>query len=234
MNNTEYFARRCSSWNIVVASSIALLVALMLVVIMHHPVARHTDAAELVTDIARQASSDRLVHGTLAVALTAMTSLMLGFAARLGLARPHVMLGAVSTALALVLICLAVLLDGFVAPAIAVRCITVGGNCAGEAQALLRFGGLQIEFMTRFGLYALTGATALWASDLIIRNDRAWLPGLLGLASAALQLGVLVLGGSRLGVHNLTLFVGAQALWYLSVGAVILFRPGPYADNQVA
>lgn len=231
MNNTTYFPGRWPSWNAVVASSIAVLVALMLVMIMHHPVANNANAAELVTDIARQASSDRLVHGTLAAAMTVMTSLILGFAARLGLVRPHVMLGAVSTALALVLICLAVLLDGFVAPALAVRCITIGGACAGETQALLRFGGLQIEFMTRIGLFALAGATALLASDLIFRKDRARLAGILGLASAALQLGILILGGSRLGMHNLTMIVGAQALWYLGVGAVIFFRQGPYAND---
>lgn len=215
------------------ASGIALLVALMLVMVMHHPVAEHKDAGSLVASLARQASSDRWVHGTLAAAMTAMTSLMLGFAARLGLDRPHVLLGAVSAVLALVLICLAVMLDGFVAPAIVAPCAAIAGDCAREAQSLLRFGALEIEFMTRFGLFAIASAIVLWAADLTLRKDRAIVAGAFGLASAAVQFGILLFSPGRLNPHSLSLIVAAQAAWYLSVGAVIARRRGPCATGEV-
>ncbi|GGE16843.1 hypothetical protein GCM10011529_24100 [Polymorphobacter glacialis] len=218
--------------DVIVASGIAALVAVMLAMVMHHPVAGQADAVALVDSIAHQASANRLVHGTLAAAMMVMTSLMLGFAMRLDLARPHVLLGAVASALALVLICLAVLLDGFVASALATRCITIGGDCAVQTQALLRFSGLQIEFMTRLGLLALAGATALWAGDLVLRKDGARIAGTLGLISAMTQFGILVLGAERLNAHNLALIVSAQAIWYLGVGTVIVCRQGPYATAR--
>lgn len=211
----------------VVAMGIGFVVLLMLVMVMHHPVARHTDATELVTGIARQTSSDRWVHGTLAAAMTVMSSLMLGFAARLGLNRPHVLIGAVASGLALVLICQAVLLDGFVAPALAAPCVLAGGQCAHEAQSMLGFGALQIEYLTRLGLFALAIATALWAADLTFRKDRARIAGVLGLMSAAVQFGILMTGGQRLNPHSLALVVAAQAVWYLSVASVISLRHGP-------
>ena len=225
-------AAQARSWDIAAATGIAILIGLMLVMVMHHPIAGQADAAELVGSIARQAAPNQMVHGTLAAAIIVMTSLMLGFAARLGLSRPHVLLGAVSSALALVLICLSVLLDGFVAPALATRCVAVGGNCASEAQAMLRFGGLQIEYMTRVGLLLLAAATALWAAELIRWKGGARLAGILGMLSAIVQPSILVGDAERLNPHNLGLVVAAQAIWYLSVAAIIMFRSGPYATEQ--
>lgn len=213
----------------VVASAIGFVVLLMLVMVMHHPVARHTDASELVTGIARQTSTDRWVHGTLAAAMIVMTSLMLGFAARLGLRRPHVLAGAVASGLALVLICQAVLLDGFVAPAVVAPCVLAGKQCAQDVQSLLGFGALQIEYLTRLGLFALASATALWAGDLAFRKEHARVAGTLGLMSAAVQFGILIMGGQRLNPHSLALVVAAQAVWYLSAASVISFRYGPYS-----
>lgn len=232
MTANEDGMARPRAWDTITASGIALCVGLMLVMVMHHPVARHNDAAELVTGIARQASMDRWVHGTLAAAMTIMTSLMLGFSARLGLNRPHVLLGAVSSALALVLICQAVVLDGFIAPALAAPCVS-GGQCARDAQVLLGFGALQIEFLSRLGLLALASATALWAGDLMLRKDHARAAGLLGLMSAALQFGILMTGRDRLNPHSLALVVAAQAVWYLSISALIAFRRGPFSPAQV-
>lgn len=224
-------AGRSRTMDVLTASGIAVLIAFMLTMVMHHPVARQTDASALMNSISRQAFAIRMVHGTLAAALTVMTSLMLGFAMRLDISRPHVLLGAVSSMLGLVLICLAVLLDGFVAPALAVRCLAVGGDCAGQTQALLRFGGLQIEFMTRFGLFATASATALWAGDLILRKSGARVAGIFGMVSAVVQFGILI-SADRLNPGNLTVIVAAHAVWYVSVGAIILFRQGPYAMER--
>jgi hypothetical protein len=224
---------RSRGQDIASASGIAILIGLMLVMVTHHPIAGQADAVELVESIARQAAPNQVVHGTLAAAMIVMTSIMLGFAARLGLGRPHVLLGAVASALALVLICLSVLLDGFVAPALAVRCVDLYATCAIEAQALLRFSGLQIEFMTRVGLLLLASATVVWAAELFRWNGGARLAGALGMLSAIVQLAILVGGAERLNPHNLGLVVAAQAIWYLSVAAIIVSRQGPYlADRQ--
>lgn len=216
------------SVEVLTALVIVTLIVLMLIMVMHHPVAGQKDASAVIESIAAQASANRFVHGTLAAALTLMTSLMLGFAIRLDITRPHNLLGAVSSAVALIMICLAVLLDGFVASELSVRCATSGGDCAGPAREMLRYGGLQIEFMTRFGLLALATSTLLWASDLILRQDGARIFGWLGMLSAIFQFGLLV-SGDRLNPHSLALIVIAQTVWYASVGALVIFRKGPYA-----
>lgn len=141
------------------------------------------------------------MHGTLIAAMIVMTSLMLSFAARLDLRRPHVLLGAVASMLALALICVAMVLDGFVAPAIAKSCLGAGGDCAREAMMPARYGSLQIEFMTRIGFVALAAATTLWAADLALRGNRALLTGGTGLISAIVEL-FLLLGTANGSIHT--------------------------------
>lgn len=233
MNEAKKTYLRPRSIDAATASGIIVLVILMLIMVMYHPVAGQKDAAGLVESISRQASAIRSVHGTVAAAMTVMTSLMLGFAIRLDIGRPHVLLGAVSSGLSLMMICLAVLLDGFVAPELAGQCVASGGDCAGAAQAMLRYGGLQIEFMTRFGLVALAAATGLLAGDLVFRQDGARIFGALGIASAIVQFSLLAFGG-RLDPHSLALIVLAQAVWYASVVALIILHRGPYAADSLA
>lgn len=226
--------KRLRQWDMFAASGIAALAVLMLAVVMHHPVARHTDAGGIMASMARQASLDGWVHGTLIVALTVMTSLMFSVAARLGLRRPHVLLGAGASGLALSLVCIAMILDGFVAPAFARYCLSVGGDCAREIMLPTRYGGLQIEFMTRIGFVALVGATAMWAADLLLRRDRALLTGAIGALSAVAQLTMLLANGDRLNPHSLSLIVAAQAIWYLSVALMIALRQGPCSTTVAA
>lgn len=98
---------------------------------------------------------------------------------------------------------------------------------------MLSFGALQIEYLTRLGLFALASATALWAGDLTFRKDHRRVAGALGLMSAALQFGILIMGSERLNPHSLSLVVAAQAVWYLSVASVIAFGNGPCsADSE--
>lgn len=227
MIQNGYAAKRARQWDIITALAIAALAALMLAMVMHHPVARPSDAGGIMASIARQASLDGWVHGTLMAAMTVVTSLMLSFAARLDLRRPHVLLGAVASMLALALVCVAMVLDGFVAPAIAKSCLIAGGDCA-EAMLPARYGSLQIEFMTRIGFVALAAATTLWAADLALRRNRALLTGSIGLISAIVQLILLLANGERLNPHSLALIVAMQAAWYLSVALMIVRCQGPY------
>lgn len=228
MSGMSNSAEKLRSIEVVTASGIIIMVVLMLVMVMHHPVAGQNDAAAVVESIARQASAIRFVHGSVAVAMAVLTAFMIGFAIRCDITRPPILLGAVSSGLALIMISLAVLLDGFVAPELAIQCAASGGDCAGSTQAMLRYGGLQIEFMTRFGLLALATATGLWAGDLFFQKVTARIFGALGISSAIVQFGLLF-SSDRLNPQSLALIVTAQAVWYASVGAIIIFRKGPYA-----
>lgn len=215
-----------------VAGAIATLGALMLVAILHHPVARHVDPAAKVASMARLRSADENVHAMLIMALTVVTSLMAGVAARLGLRRPHVLFGLVASGLALGLMCVAMVLDGFVAPAIAQDCVRTGGACAAEILRSTRYGAFEIEYLTRIGLVALAASTLAWGADLLLRRDRAMGAGLVGVVVAVTQLSLLLTDGARLNPHSLAVIMAAQVAWYLGVALMIARGKGPYRPAQ--
>jgi hypothetical protein len=205
---------------------------LALVMVMHHPVVPHHDTAELVQGIGRQAAMDRAVHGVLAVIATLTTSAMVWWSARSGVARrPHLLVAAVANGLALALTCFAVLLDGFVAPALAERCSRPAIGCAASVADLLLMGAVQIEYLTRFALVATAAATLLLSGDLLLRRDGARVIGLLGMASALCQLWLLFASAARLTPHSLALVLVVQALWNLPAGVLMASRRGPFAGS---
>jgi hypothetical protein len=197
--------------------------------VMHHPVVPHHDTAGLVQGIREQAGHDRLVHGVLSVTSGVLTSGALAFSARLGLARrPHVLAGALSVGLSMVFTCLVVMLDGFIAPALAERC-GAGSACAGSVGDLLLMGALQIDVLTRYAIFATAAATGIWAVDLAFRRNGSKVVGAIGAVSSAVQLWILFAVTTRLTPRELALTVVAQAAWYLGVGALMTFGGGPYS-----
>ena len=83
---------------IATAIGIGVVILIMLAMVLHHPTARQTDPAALIDSIARQASADRLVHGTLAAAMTLMTSLISAAEEAHALPMPPLAYGAIAAA----------------------------------------------------------------------------------------------------------------------------------------
>lgn len=207
-------------------SAMIAAVLVSLVMIMHHPVVSHHDTQSLVRGIREQAGLDRLVHGMLPLSSGVLTCGALLFSARLGLAnRLHVLIGALAVLLSLVFTCLAVMLDGFVAPALAERC-GQGSACFGSVSDLLLIGALQIEFLTRSAIFATALATALWAADLMFRQDGSKAVGAIGALSSAAQIWLLLGTANRLTPHELAIVVLAQSAWYVGMGAMMAFGRG--------
>ena len=204
---------------------------LAIVFVMHHPVGHGRDAAALIASINRQATLDRLVHGGLSILYGLLTVGMLLFASRLGLWRPPVLVGVVAFGAALVLVLQAVMIDGFIAPDLAARCVRSSDpTCAAQVLSLLRFGALQIEVSTRFALFAIAVAVFAWSIALLqISLIPRW-TGVVGLASSALQLTALFATREWLTPSSLIIILLAEAIWYLLTAYLMITRPGPFAD----
>ena len=130
----------------------AAILVLTVIALLHHPIAYVNDAVKVMASMRRQATMDRIVHGGLAIIYGLLTVGMFTSASRLGSWRFPVLLGLVSFSCVLVLILLAVVTDGFVAPAVAKRCAPSSAACTSQALAMLTFGAMQIKYLTRFAL----------------------------------------------------------------------------------
>ena len=229
MSNSTTSGSQRSHGELITGCSIAACAIVVIAMISHHPVVSSHDAGGLAASLARSAVADRWVHGIIAATLTILTTGMLAFAGRLGFKKPHVALGSVASMLSLMFICLAVMLDGFVAPALAERCGIPSATCGLPLVSLLQFGAAQIEFLTRFGLFSFATAAACFAVDLLVRQGGSRVVGSVGVLVALIQFALLFGSDARLTPHSLGIMVVLQAGWYLSVASLMVLRRGPYA-----
>ena len=93
----------------------------------------------------------------------------------------------------------------------------------------LFMGALQIEVLTRYAIFATAAATAFWAGDLAFRRNGSKVVAAIGAVSSAVQLLLLFADTSRLTPRELALAAVAQGAWYLGIGALMMFRGGPYS-----
>src|SRR5579859_4693883 len=159
---------------------------------------------------------DQAVHGALAVVFTILTAGMFYFSNGLGWRRPTTVIAFLTFCLALVFLCQAAMIDGFVAPALAQRC-GLDAACGSSVGSLLFLGSLQIEFLTRFGLVAIATAILGWAVGLLTWGRDAKIAGGLGFASAAGQFWLLFGFAENLTPSSLLPIVLLQAVWYAVV-----------------
>ena len=126
---------------------------------------------------------DRIIHGALAIIYGLLTVGMFVFASRLGAWRFPVLLGLVSFSCALVLILLAVITDGFIAPALAEHCAPSSATCTSQTLVMLTFGAMQIEYLTRFAFVAVAIAVLGWSSALLSTPAAARWSGAAGMVA---------------------------------------------------
>ena len=208
---------------------LAVVSVLAVVALLHHPVAHGNDTAQILASIRAQTGMDQLVHAAMALIFGLLTVGMFLFASRLGVWRFSVLLGLISFGLALALLVLAAMTDGFVVPVIVNTCPSPPTpSCLGEATSLLRLAWIQIEFLTRFGLTAIAIAIVSWSLALIRTPAAPRWAGICGLAAGGLQAAALF-ATSRLTAHSLLAVMAAQIAWYLIVAALMISRRGPFA-----
>jgi hypothetical protein len=212
-------------------SGVGLLLAglaiLMLVALAFHPQAHGHDAAGIVTSMNAQVLMDEVVHGSLAVVLGLLSTVMLLFGRKLGPWRFPVLLGSVFYLGGAMLAVAAAVTDGFVLPAIVRRCAGASPVCAGDAMPLLRLSALQIEALTRVSFSAIALAVAAWSTALATTPGAPRWAWIAGLTSAALQLLALFAVPGRLNPHSLMLVTAGQMVWYLTVALLMARGTGP-------
>ena len=200
---------------------LALATIAVPLVLAHHPMGHGADAAGFILSLQHAAGLDRLVHGALALLFCLIGAAMFRFAIALGIRRLPVLAGIIGFALALALLVLATMIDGFIAPAIALGCgATPAQQCVDTAIASLRLGGLAIEYLSRFASVGMALATLAWAMALLRSPAPRW-AGYAGLATGLLQLGAIGAATEHLTPPTLLTIVAAQALWY-GIAAVLM------------
>jgi hypothetical protein len=211
---------------------VAAAMVVALVAMLHHPVSHGRDADAMIASIVRQAPTDRLVHGALSIVYGLIVAAMLAFAQRLGLRRFPVLLGAVGFSSALVLIVLAVMIDGFVAPAVAEGCAPAAA-CTVQAVALLRFGGVLIEYLTRFGFAAIAVSVICWGLALIVMPGALRWAGAAGLAAGLVQVAALAATPGRLTPSSLLPLMAGQFAWYAIAAVLMIGRRAPFGPADL-
>lgn len=201
---------------LLVAASLSTLVALT-----HHPVVARRTAAAVVEGIGRVSTSDQLVHGTLFVLLFALFVALCVFARRQGLHRINVLAGTVAYAAGAAATFGAMLIDGFFVPSLAAHYAGAGSQALATLMELLRACAIAIQLLTKAGLISIALATLLWSTGLL-RDPRVRAAGIAGLAAVAAQVATFVFWPGPITPHTLLVTIGAQSLWYLSIGILLI------------
>ena len=207
---------------------LAAISGLAIVALLYHPVAHGNDAVAVMGSMRSQAMMDRIVHGSLAIIYGILTVGMFVFASRLGAWRLPVLLGLISFSCALVLIVLAAVTDGFIAPAIVERCPPSSAACTSQALVMLKFGALQIEYLTRFAFVGIAVAVLGWSLALISTYEAPRWSGIAGVAAGVAQLAALILSPERLTPHTLIFITAGQLSWYLIVATLMITGQRPF------
>jgi hypothetical protein len=196
---------------------------LSLAFMAHHPVVHGHALEDLVADMERHATADRVVHGAL---ITLVGFLLYGFtclASRLGLDSFVVRAGLIAYALAAVGMVAAALLDGFVTPEFMGR---FHGRPTTELEmmkAIMAFCGTAISVCTRFAVVAMSVALPFWSVALLRGRGLVRAVGVLGWLAGAAPLIALSIGILPMNVHGVLAFMLAQAVWSAAV-ALLLVR----------
>jgi len=198
-----------------------------LALIAHHPTVGGLTGAEAIAKIRDLQTADKLVHGALITIVIAFGFAMSMLADCLGNARLAVRAGQNCYAMGVFAMVGAMLIDGFVIPDVATTLATGSIGIEAISDVVMRFGGVQIQILTKFGLLATALAIGLFSVALF--RDNAWarasaVIGFLGCAVTIIWITVL---GVTLTPHSLRLVFGTQAVWYASIAVIASMQMVP-------
>jgi hypothetical protein len=201
---------------------IVLAWLLSLAFLAHHPVVRVHALEDVVADMERQATADRIVHGAL---ITAAGFLLYGFtclASRLGLDSFVVRAGLIAYALASGGMVAAALADGFVTPDFIAL---FHGRPTSELEMMkeiMAFCGVGIRVCTRFGVITMSIAALFWSGALFRGRGLVRTVGVLGWIAGAGPLIAISIGFLPMNVHGVMSFMLSQAVWSAGVAALLV------------
>ena len=195
---------------------------LTLVAVAHHPtVGHHAGPAAALAAIVRFAPTDRLVHGTLIAVVGALVYAFAVYTLGRGTGRPTALAGFVAYTLGSATTIIAASVDGFLVPEIAARYAGAPPETLPAATSLLILCSLTIQVATKLGMAALGAGIVLWSADLVRETGAVRAVGALGFAAAVASV-IAAFAGGALTPASLLLVVGAQAVWYVAVAALLI------------
>jgi hypothetical protein len=202
-----------------VGSSIVALAAMA-----HHPTASGGgDFAAFAGRVERIAAVNQAVHGTMIALIAVMTWTLIAFAMRRGLHRPLVMAGVVAWCISAATMTIAPVYNGFVVVDLARRALA-SPETAEILRVTVQTLSSAVGIVVIIGIIGSSLAIFLWSADLARESGPARWTGVLGLvAGASLAIGV-PSGMGRLGVADMTLVIVVWAMWFLTVGTLMIVR----------
>lgn len=204
------------------ALAIVCMAAFILVALFHHPVVSHAaNAQDALAQMVRLGSADNLVHGALTAMLVVLAGALAVFDKLAGAARSFS--GAwVAYLLGCVLLGVAMLFDGFVVPALAIRYASATASDATLLALIMGTIGIVIQAFSKAGLVCHCAAMLIWSY--MAAASRPALPGWrwcagLGLLAGLLPAAWILFGKLVLTPHSLMAIFAVYAAWYLAVAA---------------
>jgi hypothetical protein len=202
--------------------AIAMCALLTIFAVAHHPTVGARAPAEVLTEMVRVGTADRVVHGALIAIMGVLLFSFTVFSLRRGLHRATSVAALIAYAAGISAMIGAALIDGFLTPAIAERYAGGQPDAIKAAIPFLVFGALTIQILAKFGFIAMSTAVAFWSADLVTTPGVLRATGIVGFASGIVAVGVMAFAG-HLNPHSLSALVIIQGIWYLAV-AVLLVR----------
>lgn len=197
----------------------------LLAVSMHPVVNNSHTVQEAISQIAAFAAHDAVVHGSLIVLLAVIACGFVAFGDMLGPHRNAVRLGKAAYLSGYAAMTAAMLLDGFVVPAIGKKFAGANAIDMQSAFVALQVIGVFIQVLTKAGIVAISVAFLAWARALQSQaSPLAWAGKLVwvGYAVGIVSIGVMLFVNVWLGPTSLVAVFSLHALWNICVAATLL------------
>jgi hypothetical protein len=199
-----------------------------LTLLANHPSGSPGSFADLIKDEAAHRFIDAVVHGGFSITLVALIVCFIFLSRFLGSSKPSVVIGLVSFCAGCGALIASMVLDGFVAPAIAVR--FAGVDDLQPAKTLFILVGTLIGFLMPTGLLLQSVAMLSWSSAIAKVPGFRRTVGLFGLAGAISLIVAIFATPAVAAAHVILGGVALQSIWYLAIAA-LLFKSRPVSEG---
>jgi hypothetical protein len=209
------------------ASAFAFCSFATLTLLANHPAAGGHTIVDLIKTEASNQFSDALVHGGFILTLSALIVCFVFLSRGLGTEGVSVVIGLVTFSVGCGALVAAMMLDGFVIPALAQRFTgTSNGDTLIQASTLFIFSGTLIRLLMPMGLWFQAAAMLSWSFQIV--GHRGWrlAVGAFGMAAGTLVMGAICVALPRLGDHVLIGGIVLISVWYLALAGALCARNG--------
>jgi hypothetical protein len=207
------------------AAAFALCAVATATLLGNHPDGGSGSFADMLQSEARNQLRDAIVHGGFVVTLCVLMVCFVFWSRLLGAARAAVVVGMVAFCVGCGGLIASMLLDGFVAPALAARFVVADSpDNPAMARTLLIFCGTVIRFLMPLGLVFQSVAILSWSSVLLGARGAARAVGGFGSICAVLLIIGLLAAPAKLVPHLLLVGIATQVIWYLGIAGLLARR----------